>query len=541
MRTHSLVAALVPLLLAAPAYGQTAPPAAPAVQTPAGALEGKLQDTPGGPARAFLGIPYAAPPVGLLRWRPPAPAVKWTGVRQATNFSSRCMQPSLYDDMIFRDGGTSEDCLTLNVWTPAQTGKKLPVMLWIYGGGFTTGGTSEPRQDGAHLATKGVVVVTFNYRLGIFGFFTHPELAAESPEHAAGNYGLLDAVVALRWVQANIGAFGGDASNVTIFGESAGSFAVSSLMASPLAHGLFAHAIGESGGAFGGPGPGYQSAAAREVKDADFARTQLHADSLAALRALPAAQLLTDAGNGHGFGPDVDGYFLPQTPAAIFAAGKQNDVPMIAGWNHDEGGNGKATTITPTGGSSAGSPASTSGDLQRLKDTAAKDFPAHASEFLQAFPATTDAEALTRLQQYATDKFIAYGTWAWLEAQTATGKAPAYRYRFDLVPPPDPARPGRYGVFHSDDIEYVFGNLDSRKGIAWRPEDRAMSEQMMTYWTNFARSGDPNGPANGKNLPQWPVYTPATGSKVMYLNQPPHADKDDLRDQFLFLQSAWTK
>ncbi len=515
------------------------------VQAPAGTVQGRLEDTKGGKSRAFLGIPYAAPPTGPLRWKPPAPAPKWTGSRDATAFGSRCMQPHLFGDMYFRDPGPSEDCLTLNVWTPAASNEKLPVMLWIYGGGFVTGSTSEPRQDGAYLATKGVIVVSFNYREGIFGFFTHPELIAESPNHAAGNYGLLDAVAALQWVRANIAAFGGDPANVTIFGESAGSFAVSSLMASPLAKGLFTHAIGESGGAFGGPPSGglsYQPAAARSERDADWARTALHADTLAQLRALPAEQLLAaaypPAGEGHNFGPDVDGYFLPQLPSAIFAAGKQNDVPVIAGWNHDEGGNGKPTKITPTGGSSEGASTPTSGDLERLKDAAEKDFPGHASQFLSAFPATTDAEALTRLQQYATDRFIAYGTWAWLEAQTATGKAPAYRYRFDLVPPPDPARPTRYGVFHSDDIEYVFGTLDSRKGIAWRPEDYAMSEQMMRYWTDFARTGDPNG----KGLAKWPGYAPASGSKVMYLNQPKSkAEKDDLRDQFLFLQSAWTK
>jgi para-nitrobenzyl esterase len=510
------------------------------VASPAGSVQGFAQTTPGGTARAFLGIPYAAPPVGDLRWKPPVPAAVWTGVRPATGFGPRCEQLTIYDDMIFRDPGVSEDCLSLNVWTPAtaKPGAKLPVMVWIYGGGFTAGTTSEPRQDGAHLATKGVIVVSFNYRLGIFGFFTHPELAAESPQHAAGNYGLLDAVAALHWVQANIAAFGGDPSNVTVFGESAGSAAVSGLMASPLAHGLFAHAIGESAGALGGPTLRFDTLADHEEKDAEFARTVLHADSLAALRALPAEQLLaaTTKPGGH-FGPDIDGYFLPESPNVIFAAHKQNDVPVIAGWNHDEGGSGKAETVlTPTGGSSATPAADAPSDLSRLHSLAEKDFGDRAKDFLAAFPATTDAEALTRIQHYAADRFIAYSTWAWLEAQAATGKSPAYRYEFDLVPPPDPARPGRYGVFHSDDIEYVFGNLDSRKGIAWRPEDYAMSEEIMAYWTNFARTGDPNG----AKLALWPVYTPASGSKVMYLNEPKSvAEKDLQRDEFLFLQSAW--
>ncbi len=539
---------LLALALATPALGQVVPSevtgtaaAAPVVQSPAGQVRGKLADTKSGSARAFLGIPYAASPIGPLRWRPPAAAAKWTGTREATAFGARCMQPALFDDMIFRDPGTSEDCLSLNVWTPgsAASTSKLPVMVWIYGGGFVTGSTSEPRQDGAYLATKGVVVVSFNYREGIFGFFTHPELIAESPAHAAGNYGLLDAIAALQWVKANIAAFGGDPANVTIFGESAGSIAVSALMASPLAHGLFAHAIGQSGGAFAGaPSSRMATAAAQAEKDADFARTQLQVETLAALRAMPADRLLAAEKDGRAFRPGVDGLFLPQTPAAIFAAGKQNDVPVLAGWNRDEGGNGKATDITPTGGFSTGGTAATPGDLDRLKALASKDFGAHAADFLQAFPASNNAEALTKLQQYASDRFIAYSTWAWLEAQAGSGQAPAYRYRFDSVPPPDPARPGRYGVFHSDDIEYVFGNLDSRKGIAWRPEDYAMSEQMMSYWTNFARTGDPNGP----RLPKWPVYTPASGAKVLYLNEPKsNAEKDDLRDQFLFLQSAWTR
>jgi len=344
-------------LLLLPCICSHAQTASLTVQAPAGSLEGIAQSTPGGPARAFLGIPYAAPPVGNLRWKPPAPASPWKGTLRAASFGSRCEQLALYDDMIFRDPGVSEDCLTLNVWTPTNVkpGAKLPVMFWIYGGGFVTGSTSEWRQDGAHLSTKGVIVVSFNYRMGIFGFFTHPELAAESPEHATGNYGLLDSVAALKWVQTNIRAFGGDPANVTIFGESAGSFAVSALMASPLAHGLFAHAIGESGGALGGPTLRFEPAADREEKDAEFARVVLHADSLAALRALSADQLLAATSKpGGDFTPDVDGLFLPESPAAIFAAGKQNDVPLLAGWNHDEGGNGKPDTIvTPTGGSSA--------------------------------------------------------------------------------------------------------------------------------------------------------------------------------------------
>ena len=542
MRTRSLLAAAFALFSFSAIHAQVAAPLL--IKTPGGLVQGKSQEAPGGPARAFLGIPYAAPPVGPLRWKPPVPAQAWKATLQATSFGSRCMQQPLYDDMYFRDPGTSEDCLTLNIWTPASVkpGAKLPVMVWIYGGGFITGSTSEWRQDGAHLATKGVIVVSFNYRMGIFGFFTHPELAAENPAHATGNYGLMDAVAALNWVKGNISAFGGNPSNVTVFGESAGSSAVSALMASPQAHGLFAHAIGESGAAFQRVPSHVESAADREAKDAEFARTELHADTLAALRALPADELLAAGGKpGAHFGLDVDGAFLPESPEAIFAAGKQNDVPLLAGWNHDEGGSGKAaTTVTPTGGSSAAASADAPSDLARLKETAQKDFGDRADEFLKAFPAATDAEALARLQEYATARFIAFSTWKWMEAQTATGKSPVYRYRYDLVPPPDPARPGRYGAFHSDEIEYVFGVIDSRKGIAWRPEDYAMSEQLMTYWTNFARTGDPNGDGKQATLPKWPAYSPASSARVMYLNQPTSTtEKDPQRDEFLFLQTAW--
>lgn len=554
MRIHfsllstALASAFAMSALSMTAYAATGAPASPqlTVTAPAGAIAGKIEPYKDGPesgkARAFLGIPYAAPPVGKLRWQPPMPAEKWTGTRDASSFGHRCMQSHLYPDMVFRDPGPSEDCLNLNVWTPTdiKPGTKLPVMVWIFGGGFVTGGTSEPRQDGAHLSNKGVIVVSFNYRLGIFGFFSHPGLTAESPEHASGNYGLLDAIAALKWVRENISAFGGDPKNVTIFGESAGSFAVSSLMASPLGKGLFEHAIGESGGAFGGPMGGYPTLATAEDKDADFARIHLHADDLAALRALPASQLLqaaTEAGRtGPSFWPDIDGYFLPQSPAAIFAAGKQNDVPLLAGWNHDEGGSGKAQTIvTPTGGSTAPAAANAPSDLERLKAMGKKAFPAHVQEFLQAFPAKTDAEAVKRIGQFDADQFIAYGTWAWLEAQTQTGQAPVYRYHFELVPPPDSLFPDRFGVFHSDDIEYVFGNLDSRPGVHWRPKDYTMSDDMMTYWTNFAKTCDPNG----GGLPQWPTYTAASGSKMMVLTVPPHAEKDPLRDQFLFLQTAY--
>ncbi len=497
---------------------------APHVKTKSGIVEGKED----GAIRVFLGIPYAAPPVGDLRWKPPVAAAKWGGVRRATEFGAHCMQGKVYGDMNFRDRGGSEDCLTLNVWGPGNaSGAKLPVMVWIYGGGFEAGTTSEARQDGTHLAQQGVIVVSMNYRLGVFGFFVHPELAKESGHNAAGNYGFLDQTAALRWVHENIAAFGGDPGNVTIFGESAGSFSVSAQMASPLAKGLFQKAIGESGGAFFSAGLSFDPLAVREEKDVKTVSAKMGVSTLAELRAIPAQKLL-DAfappqSQGFDFEPSVDGYFLPESVPAIFAAGKQNDVPLLAGWNHDEGSYEVAfNPQKPTADS--------------LKVTAQKEFGDKAAEFMRLYPADTDSQTLRSAQDFAGDRFIAFSTWDWLEAQSKTGKHPIYRFRFDLGPPADPKGP-QLGAFHSSEIEYVFGQLDSKAGVAWRPEDRQLSEEMQKYWANFARSGDPNGPG----LPKWPVYSAADGWPVMFLDAQSAAHKDELRERYLFLAGAWVK
>jgi para-nitrobenzyl esterase len=491
--------------------------------TDTGLIEGKKE----GPVNAFLGIPYAAPPIGDRRWKPPSPPQKWTGVRKTTSFGPRCMQAREYDDMVFRDPGPSEDCLTLNVWAPADSRQSLPVMVWIYGGGFKAGSTSEPRQDGAKLAKQGVVVVSMNYRLGVFGFFTHPELAAESGKEAAGNYGLLDQVAALAWVQRNIVAFGGDARNVTIFGESAGSFSVSALMASPLATGLFHKAIGESGAAFFSRGLPFAALAEREQADTKFAETELGLKSLRDLRAVPAARLLKAATRKEGtknrykFSPTFDNYFLPESVSRIFAEGKQNDVPLLAGWNHDEGDAELNGNKNPT--------------AAIFRAAAEKEFGPHASEFLHLYPARTHEEAKRSTQDYNGDDFIAFSTWKWLEMQKATGKQVVYRYRFDLSLPARDNSEG-LGAYHSAEIEYVFGQLESKR-LPWRAEDRALSEQIQKYWTNFARTGNPNGPG----LPHWPAYVPQEGWQTMHLNAPSQAQKDDLRARYEFLDRVWAK
>jgi para-nitrobenzyl esterase len=311
--------------------------AADQVRTESGIVEGTTSTD--GKIHIFKGIPFAAPPVGALRWKEPQPVSSWEGIRKTTEFGARCMQGRIYNDMVFRDPGPSEDCLYLNVWTPAASAAaKLPVMVWIFGGGFQAGATSEPRQDGEKLAHKGVVIVSMNYRLGIFGFFSHPELTKESPHHASGNYGLLDQAAALDWVHKNIAAFGGDPGKVTIFGESAGSFSVSAQMASPVSKNLFQQAIGESG-AFFGRTLSAKSLAESEKADAKFGES-IGAGSLEALRAMPAQQLLDAAlkeKNTVRFAPNIDGYFLPASPSEIYAKGDQARVPLLAGWNHDEG------------------------------------------------------------------------------------------------------------------------------------------------------------------------------------------------------------
>jgi para-nitrobenzyl esterase len=503
------------------------------VKTDKGKVEGAL--TTDGRVRAFEGIPFAAPPVGNLRWQPPQSAAKWKDVRSAKAFGNHCLQTGGYPDMSFHDLGASEDCLTLNVWTPtdAKPGS-LPVMVWIYGGGFNTGGTSENRQDGQFLAHRNVVVVSMNYRLGIFGFFTHPELTAESPHHASGNYGLMDETAAIEWVKRNIKVFGGDPGNITIFGESAGSFSVSAQMASPLGKDLFQKAIGESGGAFYSADLSFEPREAREQRDAKFAETVLHATTLADLRKLSADEILNavtakTTPPPPRFGPDVDGWFLPDSVPNIYAAGKQAHIPLIAGWNADEDRGAVILAKPPL-------------TAELFKAQARAEFGENANKFLALYPASSDAEAQRSAGDYASDRFIVFSTWRWLEAQVLTGKAPVYRYRLDLGSPGDKFHPAAIGAFHSDDIEYVFGTLDSRQEFTARPEDCKLSEQIGAYWTNFARTGDPNGAASARtDLPKWPTYNAAMGWIVMHLDATSEARPDSQRDRYLFLDSVWGK
>ncbi len=466
--------------------------------------------------RSFKGIPFAASPVGELRWSPPQPVKPWLGERSAEQFGPRCMQTGRLGDVDPSNHLMSEDCLYLNVWTPAKSADdRLPVMVWIYGGSFNIGSGSEPWYNGTNLAKKGVIVVTVNYRLDVFGFLSHPELTAESNNHASGNYGLLDQIGALGWVKRNIVAFGGDPGRTTVFGESAGSLSVSALMASPLAHGLFQRVIGESGAMlFPDKSPfALPPLAKAEQAGLKFADI-LSAHSIAELREKPAEALLDAIVKNPDVprmsrGPVIDGRVLPANPAEIFANGLQTDVPMLAGSTSDEGTlfTGRAQQLTP----------------ETYAEQVDKFFGNAAESVLKLYPGGTPEETKASFAALFGDQLIAYPTWLWNQLQAKTGKSSTYRYLFELVPPSSELSltpMAAAGAFHTAEIVYVFDNLQVRDW-PWRPEDRRMAEIASSYWANFAKTGDPNGPG----LPDWPAYTGPDGT-VMTLAEQSSAGPD---------------
>lgn len=484
-------------LISAVAFAAT-PADIPSVQIHAGRIIGKRAQVNGVPLREFLGIPYAAPPTGPLRWKPPQPVTHWHTPRTTQQFGPSCMQRPIYGDMVFRSDGMSEDCLYLNVWTPAHKATaKLPVLVYFHGGGLMAGSGSEPRYDGASLAARGIVTVTINYRLGVFGFLALPALAAESPHHAAGDYGLLDQVAALRWVRNNISRFGGDPSRITIGGESSGSISVSQLMASPLSRGLIAGAIGESGAMF--PSIKLLTLDEAESRGRAFMK-QVGADSLSALRAMPAKALLKATAQEQSmyFRPDIDGYFLDQSLSAIYTQGRQAHVPLLLGSNSQEG---FYTTIldgkTPT-------PAHYRAALKRI-------FGDQAKRALALYPGHTKAQVKQSGTALSGDLFIAHATWRWMELQRRTGKAPVYFYYFAQARPPkrhpQPGDKPAPGAVHSGEIEYALGNLDSNHVYAWTPTDHKVSRIMEGYFAHFIKTGDPNAPG----LPYWPAVRKVDG------------------------------
>ncbi len=494
----------------------------PRVRTANGLVEGVT--LPGG-VEVFKGIPYAAPPVRGNRWKPPQPVASWTGVRRADRFAAQCMQMRVFNDMVFRNSGVSEDCLYLNVWTPsASRAAGRPVLVYFFGGGYVAGDGSEFRYDGASLARKGIVVVTMSYRLGIFGFFADSALARESPHHAAGDYGLLDQVQALRWVRRNIAAFGGDPSKVTIGGESAGSISVSALMASPLARGLFRGAIGESGSLLGALPP-VPLARAEAVGQA-FGDS-IGAPTLAEMRAVPAMELLLDASRPGAprFPLTVDGYLLPESPDSVYAAGRQAHVPLLVGGNSEEMSYPFIMHGAPP------TPANFTAVVQRL-------YGDHAAQVLRVFPDSTDSLARASATALASARFIAFSTWKWAEMQRLTGGAPVYRYLYAHPRPPvrNPAPdqpPPPEGAVHSAEIEYALGNLATNHVYAWTADDYAVSHTMEDYFANFVRTGNPNGPG----LPQWPQAGDAPNGPVMIMriDVHSHAMRAPHRDRYLLL------
>ena len=481
---------------------------------PVHVASGLLAGVPGADPsiRVFRGIPYAAPPIGDLRWRAPQPVKPWNAVRPSDHFGPRAMQLPIFGDMVFRSDGMSEDCLYLNIWTPAKSSTDhLPVLVYFFGGGFIAGDGSEPRYDGESMARKGIVAVTVNYRLGVFGLLAHPDLTKESPHHASGNYGFLDQAAAIQWVHRNIAAFGGDPRKITIGGESAGSFSVSAQMASPVSRNLIAGAIGESGALFGPTLAAVPLAEAEKIGVSFAARSG--APSLAALRAMSAEKLLdATRPNPFEFPITIDGYFLPQPAVDIYAAGQQARVPLLVGWNGEESGAGAILGNDPA------TPEGLSHALRRL-------YGARADEALKAFHSTNNLEVKEAATALASARFTAFGTWKWADLQART--SPVYRY-FYTHP-----RPGEGGAVHSAEIEYALGNLSLNKHYAWTDADRNLSITMQQYFANFIKTGDPNG----LGLPEWPAINRGPEARFMRLDIASNSEPILHRDRYLFLDS----
>ncbi|MEO6317103.1 MAG: carboxylesterase family protein [Chitinophagaceae bacterium] len=463
------------------------------VKVAGGLLQGTIEDG----LTVYKGIPFAAPPVGALRWKAPQPAAKWDGIRMADKFAPGAMQG------INPPSGKSEDCLYLNVWSPAKSPKeKVPVLVWIYGGGFAVGYTSDPMYNGANLAKKGVMLVSIAYRVGQLGFLAHPELSAESPNRVSGNYGLLDMIAGLQWIKENIAALGGDPDKVTIFGESAGGIAVSNLCASPLAKGLFQGAISESGGSFGPtrattfPGENMKTLKQAETDGQGFVQ-KAGVSSIAELRKMPADKMPSGFGLGSGW-PITDGYVIPDDQHNLYEARKYNDVPILVGYNSDEG----ASFSPPK------TPADYIAGVQ-------KRYGKFANDLLRAYP--TDSSTVPKTaRDLARDAAFGWQTWSWATLQAKTGKSKVFYYYFDQHPdyPQGSPRYG-YGSSHGQEVAYVFQHLDASKPDITKA-DLQIADAMSTYWTNFAKYGDPNG----KGMPAWPTFS-SVKQNVMYFSKTP--------------------
>jgi para-nitrobenzyl esterase len=510
-----------------------------AVQTTVenGVIEGNY-DTKSG-IQTYFGVPFAKPPVGELRWKAPQPLEKWQGAKSTKQFGARPMQTVVFGDMNSRSNGVSEDCLYLNVWTPAKRNSKdLPVLVYFYGGGNVAGDASEPRYDGESMAKKGIVTVTCNYRLNIFGFFTHPELTAEAPYKASGNYGFLDQIAALQWVQKNIAAFGGDPKKVTIAGESAGSIGVSLLMSSPLSKSLIAGAIGESGAAIH-PTMSPIPLAEGEKIGAEFSQKAGYS-SIAHLRAASARDIyeIYNESKRFGFPVVIDNYALAKTLPQVFNAKEQAQIPLLLGWNSAE---------IPGQAFMQGQPYKTENFIARVKAEYPKDF----ETVLKLYPQGTERDIEVTATALASDRFIVYSTWKWFDLHRKNSAQPVYRYVYSKLRPAlvdnslssglaggtlkkDPNAPKiePVGAPHACEIEYCMGNLHLVKEYAWTADDYKVSETMLNYFVNFVKTGNPNG----EKLPEWSAAKATDPNPpVMILNTESKMvpAKDDARYEFL--------
>ena len=501
------------------------------VKVEGGLVQGIVEDG----LTVYRGIPFAAPPVGDLRWRAPQPAIKWDGVKETVKFAPACIQ-----GMMMGPGGSgpapSEDCLYLNIWSPAKSPRdRVPVFVWIYGGGFAMGSTSEPTYSGEKLAKKGVMLVSIAYRVGQMGFFVHPELSAETKNHVSGNYGLLDMIAGLQWIQKNIAAFGGDPHKVTIFGESAGGIAVSMLCASPLAKGLFNGAISESGGSFGPPRPApLPGENMKRLVDAERSGVvtlkEAGVASIVEARKLPPDKLagggarsqpVRTGGNPPGLNhwPIIDGWVIPDDQYKLYEAKQYNDVPVLIGYNSDEG-----LSFSP--------PKTPEEYIANVK----LRFGPFADKLIAAYPPGTGTVAKTA-RDLMRDAAFGWQTWIWARLQSKTGKSKVFYYYFDQHPdyPADSPQAGR-GSPHGQEVSFVFQHLNPNQKPT--KSDEAISEAMATYWTNFAKFGDPSGPS----LPKWPAFSDAN-PVLMYFAQTPHtgpvpsADALKVMDQYF----AWRR
>lgn len=508
-----------------------------------GIIEGNY-DTHTGIQRYF-GIPFAKPPVGELRWKAPQPLENWKGIKETKAFGPRPMQTMVFGDMKSRSNGVSEDCLYLNVWTPAKRNtKNLPVLVYFFGGGNVAGDASEPRYDGESMAKEGIVVVTTNYRLNIFGFLAHPELSAEASYNASGNYGLLDQNAALKWVRKNIAAFGGDPDQVTIAGESAGSIGVSQQMASPLSKNLIAGAIGESGA---GIPPTMAPISLEEAENMglEFAKNAGH-PSLAELRKLSTRELyeMYNESERFGFPAVLDGYFLPKTLTELFENKEQAMVPLLLGWNSAEIP-GFAFTQGPY-------------TEENYRNKVKEAYPKYHAKVLELYPHGSEQEIERSATALASDRFIAYSTWKWFDLHRKNSDQPVYRYLYSKLRPAlvdnsltsglaggtvektsdGPQPPEAIGAPHACEIEYCMGNLHLVEDYAWTADDFKVSKTMMNYFANFIKNGNPNG----EGLPNWE----AAGAKdttppVMIIDTKSILMEAKFDSRYEFLDSAYNK